>query len=51
MAIRIKSIPELTGDVAEAFDKKAKANLSKKSSFRFADQALLLAKILAKAKI
>ena len=52
MAIQIKSIPILTGEVAARFLLKAEANeKGKKHSIDFTEQAIKAKKILSKARL
>jgi len=51
MANAIKAVPILRDKVASAFNTKAKASSLKKSTIKFAKQASISSKILAKAKI
>jgi hypothetical protein len=51
MAIAIKSIPILKDKVAQTFDKKVVANITKKSTINFSKEVALSFKILAKAKL
>jgi hypothetical protein len=51
MAIAIKSIPTLTGKVAEAFVRKATTTAKRKGSIDFSKQVLTANKILEKAKM
>lgn len=51
MAIAIKSIPTLTGKVAEAFVRKATSAAKRKGSIDFSKQVLTANKILGKAKM
>jgi len=50
MAIAIKSVPVLEGNIAKSFIKKADANLSKKSTVDFSKEVAIANKILSKAK-
>jgi len=49
MAIAIKSVPVLKGDVAKSFIEKADANLGKKSTVDFSKQVAIAKQILSKA--
>ena len=51
MALEIKSIPVLKNDAAEAFIKKAEANMSKRATVDFSKQVISGRAILKKAKI
>ena len=51
MALEIKTIPVLKGDVAKAFIEKAEANMSKKATVDFRKQAESARAILKKAKM
>ena len=51
MALAIKSIPVLKNDAAEAFIKKAEANMSKKATVDFSKQVISGRAILKKAKM
>ncbi len=51
MATRIKQIPVLTDREAEAFEKKASANLVKKGTVDFSKEAKIAQDILSKSKI
>jgi len=51
MATRIKQIPVLTGKEAEAFEKKASANLANKGTVDFSKEAKIAQDILSKSKI
>ncbi len=51
MATRIKQIPVLTGKEAEAFEKKASANLANKGTVDFTKEAKIAQDILSKSKI
>jgi hypothetical protein len=51
MATRIRQIPILTGKEAEAFEKKASANLANKGTVDFSKEAKNAQEILSKSKI
>jgi hypothetical protein len=51
MATRIKQIPVLTGKEAEAFEKKASANLANKGTVNFTKEAEIAQDILSKSKL
>ena len=51
MALELKSIPVLRGDVAKKFIEKAEANMSKKATVDFSKQAESARAILKKAKM
>ncbi len=50
MAIAIKSVPVLNGEVADTFIARADANLKKKSTVDFSKYVSIATKILNKAK-
>ena len=50
MAIAIKSVPVLEGNIAKSFIIKADANLGKKFTIDFSKEVAIANKILSKAK-